>query len=102
MSQASHHGFQYAGKRKQTRRERPLVEMDQVGPWTGLLGLFRLAADARQVNRSILGFAYGMQASRESMMSTDNNQTSFPLLRWLGQSSKLRSAQGKSKQLGQP
>lgn len=31
--------FEYASKRKQTRRERFLVEMDQVVPWTGLLGL---------------------------------------------------------------
>ena len=30
---------EYAGKRKQTRRERFLIEMDQVVPWTGLLGL---------------------------------------------------------------
>ena len=31
--------FEYAGKRKQTRRERFLAEMDQVVPWSGLLGL---------------------------------------------------------------
>lgn len=31
--------FEYAGKRKQTRRERFLAEMDQVVPWAGLLGL---------------------------------------------------------------
>jgi len=29
----------YAGKRKQTRRERFLVEMDQVVPWKGLITL---------------------------------------------------------------
>ncbi len=29
----------YAGKRKQTRRERFLAEMDQVVPWSGLLEL---------------------------------------------------------------
>ncbi|AHZ78270.1 Mobile element protein [Pseudomonas putida] len=31
--------FEYAGKRKQTRRERFLAEMDQVVPWAGLLEL---------------------------------------------------------------
>lgn len=31
--------FEYAGKRKQTRRDRFLAEMDQVVPWSGLLGL---------------------------------------------------------------
>lgn len=39
MSQMSFSDFEYAGKRKQTRRERCLAEMDQVVPWTGLLGL---------------------------------------------------------------
>jgi IS5 family transposase len=29
--------FEYAGKRKQARRERFLAEMDQVVPWSGLL-----------------------------------------------------------------
>lgn len=31
--------FEYAGKRKQTRRERFLAKMDQVVPWSGLLAL---------------------------------------------------------------
>jgi len=31
--------FEYAGKRKQTRRERFLAEMDQVVPWVGLVAL---------------------------------------------------------------
>lgn len=31
--------FEYAGKRKRTRCERFLAEMDQVAPWAGLLGL---------------------------------------------------------------
>jgi IS5 family transposase len=31
--------FEYAGKRKQTRRERFLAEMEQVVPWSGLLAL---------------------------------------------------------------
>lgn len=31
--------FEYASKRKQTRRERFLAEMDQVVLWSGLLGL---------------------------------------------------------------
>ncbi len=39
MSQMSFSDFEYAGKRKQTRRERFLAEMDQVVPWAGLLGL---------------------------------------------------------------
>ncbi len=39
MSQMSFSDFEYAGERKQTRRERFLAEMDQVVPWTGLLGL---------------------------------------------------------------
>ncbi len=36
MSQMSFSDFEYAGKRKQTRRERFLAEMDQVVSWTGL------------------------------------------------------------------
>ena len=39
MSQMSFSDCEYAGKRKQTRRERFLAEMDQVVPWIGLLGL---------------------------------------------------------------
>ncbi|MBP5060402.1 transposase, partial [Pseudomonas chlororaphis] len=39
MSQMSFSDFEYAGKRKKTRRERFLAEMDQVVPWSGLLGL---------------------------------------------------------------
>lgn len=39
MSQMSFSDFEYAGKRKQTRRERFLAEMDQVVPWAGLLEL---------------------------------------------------------------
>ncbi len=39
MSQMSFSDFEYAGKRKQTRSERFLAEMDEVVPWTGLLGL---------------------------------------------------------------
>jgi hypothetical protein len=39
MSQMSFSDFEYAGKRKQTRRERFLAEMDQVVPWSGLLAL---------------------------------------------------------------
>ncbi len=31
--------FEYAGKRKQTRRERFLAEMEQVVPWRGLVAL---------------------------------------------------------------
>lgn len=39
MKRMSFAHAEYAGKRKQTRRERFLAEMDQVVPWTGLLGL---------------------------------------------------------------
>ncbi len=39
MSQMSFSDFEYAGKRKQTRHERFFAKMDQVVPWTGLLGL---------------------------------------------------------------
>jgi len=42
MSQMSFPDFEYAGKRKQTRRERFLAEMDQVEPWTGQPGLIEL------------------------------------------------------------
>lgn len=31
--------FEYAGKRKQIRRERFLAEMEQVVPWNGLVAL---------------------------------------------------------------
>ncbi|ERK98498.1 hypothetical protein O999_15375, partial [Pseudomonas putida LF54] len=31
--------FEYAGKRKQTRRERFLAEMERVVPWSGLVAL---------------------------------------------------------------
>lgn len=39
MKQMSFADAEYAGKRKQTRRERFLVEMDQVVPWKGLIAL---------------------------------------------------------------
>ena len=39
MKQISFADAEYAGKRKQTRRERFLVEMDQVVPWKGLIAL---------------------------------------------------------------
>jgi IS5 family transposase len=39
MTQMSFSDVEYAGKRKQTRRERFLAEMEQVVPWTGLLEL---------------------------------------------------------------
>ncbi|MCK3836576.1 MULTISPECIES: transposase, partial [unclassified Pseudomonas] len=39
MSQMSFSDFEYAGKRKQTRRERFLAEMDQVVPWSAFLKL---------------------------------------------------------------
>lgn len=39
MSQMSFFDFKYADKHKQTSRERSLSEMDQVVPWSGLLGL---------------------------------------------------------------
>ena len=39
MKQISFADAEYAGKRKQTRRERFLIEMDQVVPWKGLVAL---------------------------------------------------------------
>tara|TARA_R110000850_G_scaffold16079_17_gene50241 strand:- start:36158 stop:36370 length:213 start_codon:yes stop_codon:yes gene_type:complete len=39
MKQMSFADAEYAGKRKQTRRERFLNEMDQVVPWTPLVEL---------------------------------------------------------------
>lgn len=39
MTQMSFSDAEYAGKRKQTRRERFLAEMEQVVPWAGLLSL---------------------------------------------------------------
>ncbi|ERV40804.1 hypothetical protein V555_05727 [Pseudomonas aeruginosa BWH054] len=39
MSQMSFSDFEYASKRKHTRRERFLAEMDQVVPWAGLVAL---------------------------------------------------------------
>lgn len=39
MQQMSFVDAEYAGKRKQTRRERFLIEMDQVVPWKGLIAL---------------------------------------------------------------
>ena len=39
MKQMSFADAEYAGKRKQTRRERFLIEMDQVVPWNGLVKL---------------------------------------------------------------
>jgi len=38
MSQMGFSVFEYAGKRKQTRHERVLAEMDQVVPWIGCRG----------------------------------------------------------------
>ena len=39
MRQMSFSDFEYAGKRKQTRRERFLAGMEQVVPWSGLVAL---------------------------------------------------------------
>ncbi|MBK4989221.1 transposase [Pseudomonas sp. S36] len=39
MSQMSFSDFEYAGKRKQTRRQRFLAEMEQVAPWSSLVAL---------------------------------------------------------------
>jgi len=39
MKQMSFADAEYAGKHKQTRRERFLIEMDQVVPWKGLIAL---------------------------------------------------------------
>ncbi|MDA3877483.1 MAG: IS5/IS1182 family transposase, partial [Halothiobacillus sp.] len=39
MTQISYYDAEYAGKRKQTRREIFLAEMEQVVPWAALLAL---------------------------------------------------------------
>ncbi len=39
MTQMTFADAEYAGKRKQTRKELFLIEMDQVVPWTGLVAL---------------------------------------------------------------
>ena len=39
MKQMSFADAEYAGKPKQTRRARFLIEMDQVAPWKGLIAL---------------------------------------------------------------
>jgi len=39
MKQMSFSDAEYVAKRKQTRRERFLIEMDQVVPWKGLIKL---------------------------------------------------------------
>ncbi len=39
MKQMTFADAEYAGKRKQTRRELFLIEMDQVVPWKGLIAL---------------------------------------------------------------
>ncbi|MGV8920579.1 MAG: hypothetical protein ACOH2R_22760 [Pseudomonas sp.] len=39
MKQMSFADAEYAGKRKQTHRERFLIGMDQVVPWKGLIAL---------------------------------------------------------------
>ena len=39
MKQMTFADAEYAGKRKQTRKELFLIEMDQVVPWKGLLAL---------------------------------------------------------------
>ena len=39
MKQMTFADAEYAGKRKQTRKELLLIEMDQVLPWKGLIAL---------------------------------------------------------------
>ena len=51
MSQMSFSDFEYAGKRKQTRRERFLAEMEQVVPWSGLVALIEPHYPKAGVNR---------------------------------------------------
>lgn len=47
MKQISFGDAEYAGKRKQTRRERFLIEMDQVVPWKGLIAFPKAKVDGR-------------------------------------------------------
>jgi IS5 family transposase len=41
MKQISFADTEYAGKRKETRRERFLIEVNQVTPWLGLITLIK-------------------------------------------------------------
>lgn len=51
MKQMSFADAKYAGKRKQTRRERFLIEMDQVVPWKDLVALIEPHYPKGEVNR---------------------------------------------------
>ncbi len=54
MKQVTFFDAEYAGKRKQTRKERFLIEMDQVVPWKGLIAVDKRAKHQdRQVIWSI-------------------------------------------------
>ncbi|SDM66326.1 hypothetical protein SAMN05444502_102346 [Pseudomonas sp. BS3759] len=44
MKQMTFADAEYASKRKQTRKELFLIEMDQVVPWKGLIALLRVCA----------------------------------------------------------
>ncbi|GGL61267.1 hypothetical protein GCM10009091_48720 [Pseudomonas brenneri] len=46
MKQMTFADAEYVGKRKQTRKELFLIEMDQVVPWKGLIALIELAITA--------------------------------------------------------
>lgn len=70
MSQMSFSDFEYSGKRKQTRRERFLAEMDQVVPWNGLLKLIELYYPKAGGGRK----PYPL----ETMLRIDLLQTGFP------------------------
>ncbi|SDS22776.1 hypothetical protein SAMN05216221_1342 [Pseudomonas oryzae] len=52
MKQLSFAGAEYAGKRKQTRRERFLIEMDQVVPWQALMALIEPHYPIRHIEKA--------------------------------------------------
>ncbi len=55
MKQMTFADAEYAGKRKQTRKELFLIEMDQVVPWKGLIALSsRITPRAKVVGPPIL------------------------------------------------
>jgi len=51
MKQITFADADYAGKRKQTRKELFLIEMDRVVPWKGLIALIEPHYPKGEVNR---------------------------------------------------
>jgi IS5 family transposase len=73
MKQTSFADAEYAGKRKQTRRERFLIEMDQVVPWKGLIAEttilnFRRLLEKHELAGEILQVINGYLGDRGLML----------------------------------